>query len=113
FRMLTDTGATFTAAPCSMWGATLRAAGRHPDGIDLSSLRTGSLGGEMVEPQVLDRLLDAGRFGLAPTAPGSGYGMAEATMGVTGKRPDERVRIDSVDVGRLAAGRAEPASGGV
>lgn len=113
-RLARLTGATLTSAPCSAWAAAIRGAARRSQGIDLSGLRVAMFGAETTDPAVLDGMHEVcGPLGLAPGAVGSGYGMAEATLGVTSTRPGEGVRVEALDLARLAAeGRAEKMGGG-
>jgi fatty-acyl-CoA synthase len=111
FRLVREVGATVTAGPSSGWAVALRAAG---DGADLSSLRVAVLAAEMIDPRVVDGLLErASALQLDPRALVGAYGLAEATLGVAATIPGEGLRTDEVDLGDLrASGRARPAGPG-
>jgi acyl-CoA synthetase (AMP-forming)/AMP-acid ligase II len=112
-RLVGTVGAMMTPGPSSAWDVALRVAGRRPEGIDLSSLRVCTLAAEMIEPRVLDRLVDrGGPLGLRPEALNGAYGLAEATLAVTLGRAGGGIRVDLVDPDALVAtGRALPEAG--
>jgi acyl-CoA synthetase (AMP-forming)/AMP-acid ligase II len=57
-------------------------------GIDLSSWRVAFVGGEPVRAETMDRFLEIfPRFGFPPTTLRPGYGMAEATLLLSGTAP--------------------------
>jgi fatty-acyl-CoA synthase len=105
-----------TAGPPSSVVAALRTVGRadaEHHALDLSSIRWLHLGAERTDPLAVDEIVErAGRMGLRRTAIGTGYGMAEATLGLTGTVPGTGQRFDHVDAGALAHGFAEPAPPG-
>ena len=107
-RLTTRIEANATSAASSAWAAALQAALRRPDGIDLSGIRRASLTMEMVDPTVVDQLIEVGgRFGLRPEAIAAVYGLAEG--GATATSPGEGIHIDHIDLEALAsAGRAVP-----
>jgi fatty-acyl-CoA synthase len=114
FRLMGDVGASITSGPPSAWAVAMRAACRHPDGIDMSTLRVGMLSAETIDPVVVDQLVQGGRqFGLRPGSLVGAYGMAEATLGVTIGRPGAGVAIDHVDQEKIAtSGVAMPSESG-
>jgi acyl-CoA synthetase (AMP-forming)/AMP-acid ligase II len=110
FRLVAKTRATFTGGPPSAWAVALRLAGERGPDADLSSLRYCLLGAEMIEPEVLDQLIEeGGRLGLAREALACGWGLAEATFCLTCPAPGVGPRIDRVDPVRFSTdGEAEP-----
>src|SRR5207253_1111104 len=97
FRLIGKIGATITSGPPSAWSVAMRTALRHPEGIDMSSLRVGMLSAETIDPGVVDQLIEGGRrFGLNPGAIVGAYGMAEATLAATIGREGGGVRIDEI-----------------
>jgi fatty-acyl-CoA synthase len=81
-----------------------------PD-LDLSSWRTAGIGGDMIQPHVLERF--AGAFAACrfdPKAFLPSYGMAEAVLAISFSPRNRGMLTDSVDRGRMAdEGRAVPA----
>lgn len=93
--------ATITAAPDFVYRLAARSV--EPAGLDLSSLRAAVSGGEPVRLGTI-RGFEA-RFGL-PGVVRPGYGLAEATLGVSSLRPGEPLRIDAA--GHVGCGRPLP-----
>ena len=75
----------------------------EPKGLDLSTLRFATNGGEPVRQSTI--LAFEERFGV-PGAIRPGYGLAEATLGVTCLRPGEPRRVD--EHGNVSCGRPFP-----
>ncbi len=74
-----------------------------PRGLDLSALRYATNGAEPVRQSTI--LAFEERFGV-PGAVRPGYGLAEATLGVTGLLPGEPLRVD--ERGNVSCGRPLP-----
>ena len=109
FRLIGRHGVMMLPAASSAIGSVLRAVKRDPDGVNLSSLVRLTLSFEMVDPTIVDRLLDeGGRYGLRPEAICAQYGLSEG--GSTRTEPGKGIRIDEVDLdGLVADGVARPA----
>ncbi len=78
-------------------------------GLDLSSWRLAGIGGEPLRASVFESFAAAFRdAGFDPTAFGAAYGLAEATLMVTGPQAPVRspMTVRRLDRARLAAGRA-------
>jgi acyl-CoA synthetase (AMP-forming)/AMP-acid ligase II len=100
-RTASEARATILGAPDFAWRLATRLA--DPGGLDLSSLRYATDGGEPVRRSTI---LDfEARFGVSGVLR-PGYGLAEATLGVTGLRPGEPLRVDSH--GNVSCGRPFP-----
>lgn len=92
---------TITGAPDFVYRAAARLV--DPAGLDLSSLRYATNGGEAVRRSTIEAF--ERRFATGG-AIRPGYGLAEATLGVTGTRPGESVETDAA--GAVSCGRALP-----
>jgi acyl-CoA synthetase (AMP-forming)/AMP-acid ligase II len=93
--------ATLLGAPDFAYRLAVRLA--EPRGLDLSALRYATNGGEPVRRSTIIAFEE--RFGV-PGVVRPGYGLAEATLGVTVLRPDEPLRVD--DRGNVSCGRPFP-----
>ena len=101
-RTITAVRGTVTSAPDFAFRLAARAV--PPDGIDLTSLRFATNGGEPV------RASSIAAFELRFACPGvvrSGYGLAEATLGVAAMMPGEVLRVDAR--GHVGCGKVVPA----
>ncbi|MBI3256191.1 MAG: AMP-binding protein [Actinobacteria bacterium] len=114
FRVISEVGGVGTGAASSAWLVALRAAERKPEGIDLSTVKAARFSLEMIDPDVLDLCVTVGsRFGLAPTALVSAYGMSEGT-GLSSTTPGSGIRIETLDLEALVSSqRAVPANEGL
>jgi fatty-acyl-CoA synthase len=104
-RLVTTTRASITVAPGSAIGAAIRSALRGSDPIDLSSLEFMRFAAEGVDPEFVDRLLEAaGRLKLPAESLGSSYGLAEAVLGVTSMQGlhEDRVDVEAMTLSGLA-----------
>lgn len=112
FRLVGPNRVLAMSASSSAVAAALRSVERRPDGVDLAGLRQLSLSYEMVDPELIDRLVDVGgAFGLRPESISTSYGLSEggSTQTPLGQPP----RIDLVDLGALATeGVARPPANG-
>jgi acyl-CoA synthetase (AMP-forming)/AMP-acid ligase II len=87
--------ATITAAPSRALQLATRRLGRST--LDLSSLRAIVLGGELIDVDVVEQFVKtAAGAGLDETSLCPGYGLAEATVGVTLVPPSDRWRFMSL-----------------
>lgn len=102
FQTMARERATITGAPDFAWRLALRFV--DPASVDLSSLRDVTNGGEPVRLSTVTAFEET--FDLKG-AMLPGYGLAEATLGVTCLLPGEAIRTD--DHGNVSCGRALPA----
>lgn len=80
---------------------------------DLSSWRAAGIGGDMVQPAVLKRFVDAfSPFGFRETAFCPSYGMAETTLAMSFAPLEEVYTLDTISRAALERDRAEPAQAG-
>lgn len=101
-RLVSGVRARLTAAPASAWSAAVRALANRPEGVDLSCLGSAIFGMEMVDPDVVEEVLEICRpLGLSEAAIVSSYGSSEAGY-VTGTRPGGGARVDAIDLEELA-----------
>ena len=100
-RTASEVRATLLGAPDFAWRLATRLV--DPEGLDLSSLRCATNGGEPVRRSTIAGFEE--RFGV-PGVLRPGYGLAEATLGVTALRPGEPLRVD--DRGNVSCGRPLP-----
>lgn len=108
-RLLSETRATHTGAPNFGYALAARHA-REEDvaSFDLTELEVAFSGAEPVDAETLRHFAD--RFALAGFDPKvflPCYGLAEATLIVSGSRPQRGARVLRVDSEKLAFGRAE------
>ncbi|MBK5260360.1 MAG: AMP-binding protein [Thermoanaerobaculia bacterium] len=89
---------TITGVPDFAWRLATRLV--DPKAADLSSLRFATNGGEPVRASTIDAFEE--RFGLHNVIR-PGYGLAEATLGVSSLRPGESQRVDAR--GNVSCGR--------
>lgn len=99
---LTREGGTITAAPD--FGYRVAARVVDPASVDLSALRVATSGGEPVRLSTIAAF--EGRFRGAAGVIRPGYGLAEATLGVSASAPGEPVVVDAG--GNVACGRPIP-----
>ncbi len=100
-RTAAEVRATILGAPDFAWRLATRLV--DPRGLDLTSLRYATNGGEPVRQSTI--LAFEQRFGV-PGVLRPGYGLAEATLGVTCLRQGEPLRVD--DRGNVSCGRPLP-----
>ncbi len=115
-RWMSEHRGTITAGPNFAYVLAARALNRL-EGLDLSSLRLALNGAEPVNPDTVDRFLDAGaRHGLRRGAIFPAFGMAELSIGGTFPHPMTGLRTDDVDLRVLETDRyaapADPAADG-
>ncbi len=111
-RLLSEHRITAASAPDFGWA---KAAGRLRDvgSLDLSALRIALVGAEHIRADTLRTFAAAtASAGFDERAFIPGYGLAEATFGVTGVRPADRWRSRTFDADRLGAGELVVDDGG-
>lgn len=101
FETITRVRATITGAPDFAYRLASRLV--DPSAVDLSSLRWMTNGGEPVRASTIEAF--ESRFGRKHVVC-PGYGLAEATLGVTFTRPEEPLRLDAR--GNVSCGKAMP-----
>ncbi len=94
-------GATHTGAPDFAYRLATRLV--DPGSVDLTSLRYAANGGEPVRRATIEEF--ERRFGI-PRSVAPGYGMAEATLGVTAHRAGDEIVVD--ERGNVSCGVAFP-----
>ena len=100
-RTVAAVGASLIGAPDFAYRLATRLV--DPAGLDLSTLRYAIDGGEPIRASTVAAFEE--RFGV-PGVIRPGYGLAEATLGVTFLRPGEPLRVDSR--GNVSCGPASP-----
>lgn len=102
-RLVSLTRAHLTGGPSSGWAAAVRALAHRPGEIDLSCIRFAGFSFEMVDPDVVERVIEVCRpLGLRPETLSAGYGLSEAGGG-TMTPPGKGIRIDTVDLHALVS----------
>jgi fatty-acyl-CoA synthase len=100
-EVVTKARGTITGAPDFAYRLAARLV--DPANVDLSSVRWMTNGGEPVRLSTIDAFESRfGRRGIVCP----GYGLAEATLGVTFQRPGEEIRVD--DRGNVGCGKPLP-----
>jgi fatty-acyl-CoA synthase len=99
--------ATHTGAPAFAYGyVTRRVKPDHLAGLDLSGVRTALAGAEAVDAAVLEAFVRfAEPLGFRRQALLPAYGLAEASVAVSGARRDRPIRLVRVDPVELRLGR--------
>ncbi|MBZ4020299.1 hypothetical protein CCS38_32135 [Streptomyces purpurogeneiscleroticus] len=84
-RTVSDYGGTITAAPNFAYGLAAKVQSLRPAALNLSQLRVAINGAEAIDPVVLaGAQYVLGEVGFGPTSMCPMYGLAEATLAVTG-----------------------------
>lgn len=93
-RLMAQQGTTIAYAPCFAWKLAAERY-RGESHIDLSALRVAGVGGDMVQPAMLDECATAlADTGLRFSSFQPSYGMAEATLAICMSDADDDPRID-------------------
>jgi len=100
-------GATVTMSPGFGYTyAARRVRSEELAGLDFSGWRVAALGAERIDPGGVNGFSElVGPFGFDPGALVDGYGLAEATLAVTGGRPGDGSVLARVDGTAVEAGR--------
>jgi fatty-acyl-CoA synthase len=102
-RLVAKTRARFTKGPSSAWAVAVRGLAKRSEGVDLSCLRGAVFLGEVVDPNVVERVVEVcAPLGLAPGSIGVSYASSEAGM-VSHTEPGKELRVDVVDLDELAS----------
>jgi fatty-acyl-CoA synthase len=112
-RAISRHQATSSAAPNFAFGFCLnRIRDEELEGVDLSSWSVCLNGAEAISAEVLRRFSDRfARWGFRASSITPGYGMSEASLGLTFKPPGHSYRVLGVDAAKLALeGVVEPGS---
>lgn len=111
-QWMSDYRGTCTAGPNFSYALAARALKRM-EGLDLSPWRLGLNGAEAIDPDAVERFVEAGaRHGLRPGSVFCAFGMAEATLAVTFPEPMAGMKTDTVDKRVLETDRyAAPVEG--
>ena len=105
-RLLESTRASYSAMPNFAMSWLMRAHQKAPEVYDLRAMRWWGVGSEPISEQTLRRFADTfAASGLDPAALAPCYGLAESTLAVTMKRPDQPFWAEE------HAGAAYPANG--
>ncbi|MDT8328856.1 MAG: fatty acyl-AMP ligase [Roseovarius sp.] len=109
-KLISENRGTIVYSPS--FGYDLCARRYRGEELDLSSLRTAGIGGDMVRDDAMMAFCDTfGASGFKSTALVPSYGLAETTLGVAFAPLGVGLRRDKVDTGRMqTSGRAVPAS---
>lgn len=113
-RTISDYGGTFTAAPNFAYGLAAKVQALRPAALNLSGLRIAINGAEAIDADALAMTQEVlGRYGFGATAMCPMYGLAEATLAVSGSDHATPVRVvDPVgDRGRTEAPGVQAAPG--
>lgn len=102
-------GATITAAPTFGYSyVTRRVDADRLEGLDFGDWRTAVVGAERVIPQVLADFAELlGPRGFRPEALRPAYGMAEATLAITGDRGDRAPQMVAVPLEQATIGEEQ------
>ena len=113
-RLLSEFDDVYTGGPNFAFEYTAaRVGAADKEGLDLSGVRVMLNGAEPVRPGTVEAFNAAfGGCGLRPEAHTPAYGLAEATVFVSGMGPDEAVVATAFDRDALRDGRAVPYEGG-
>lgn len=95
-RLMSTQRSTIVYAPPFAWQIAAQRYGGEPD-IDLSALRIAGIGGDMLEPSVLDTCMQKlAPAGLRTCAWQPSYGMAEATLAISMTDVERPPTVDDV-----------------
>ncbi len=104
-RLVTMNGATLSYSPSFGYDLAARRIDHSSrvEGIDLSTWRAAGIGGDMIQPRVLERFADVfAPYGFRREAFVPSYGMAETVLAISFAPRDTGFQIDRIDRQRLA-----------
>jgi fatty-acyl-CoA synthase len=101
-RLVAKTHAHFTRGPSSTWAMAVRGLAKRSDGVDFSCLQEAVFLGEVVDPDVVERVVEVcAPLGLAPKSIRVSYASSEAGI-VSQTERGKKLRVDVVDLDELA-----------
>ncbi len=102
-QLFNDNGCTLAYSPTFGYDLCCRRAANSSSlKLDLSSWRAAGIGGDMIQPQVMERFAETFEpHGFKRTSFIASYGMAEATLAVSFAPLKKGLEIDVIDRGRL------------
>jgi fatty-acyl-CoA synthase len=104
-RLITLNGGTLSYSPSFGYDLAARRIDHSSrvEGIDLSSWRGAGIGGDMIQPRVLERFAEIfAPYGFRREAFVPSYGMAETVLAISFAPLDRGVELDRIDRRRLA-----------
>ncbi len=109
-KLMSQNKTTICFSPTFGYDLAARRMKGDLDGIDLSSIRTAGIGGDMIRPDVLNTFASAMKpAGFNPLTFLPSYGMAESTLAISFSTVGEPLRTDTVSRHSYKTlGRAQP-----
>ncbi len=112
-RAISKWRGTITSAPNFAYARLVKATrAEPPEGIDLSCLKNVIIGGEPVQQETTEGLIETlGPFGLSPDALAPSYGLAEATLLASSGKRSGGPAFEPTDLGANVATLGPPVDG--
>jgi fatty-acyl-CoA synthase len=112
-QLISRNRATLSYSPSFGYDLSARRANPLPEGLDLSSWRAAGIGGDMIQPQILQQFAETfAPCGFRREAFVPSYGMAETTVALAFAPLDHGFVVDRIDRAAMAAEhRALPSTG--
>ncbi|MEM9439655.1 MAG: fatty acyl-AMP ligase [Pseudomonadota bacterium] len=102
-KLIGDNGSSLSYSPTFGYDLCCRRAENTSQTFDLKSWRAAGIGGDMIQPQVMERFADTfAPHGFDRKAFVASYGMAEATLAVSFASLDRGLHVDQIDRTKLA-----------
>ena len=98
-RTISDNKCTVSFSPTFGYDVcTRRMAGKHEEGLDLSSWRIAGIGGDMIQSNVMDKFSETlAEYGFKATSFVPSYGLAEATLAFSFQALETGITVDHID----------------